>query len=69
MSKKLDDKELEKITGGVLGMSNPVAGMSREQAEEIALSLGPGKDMGSYTTMSGDQFMKWWASVNGIKEE
>ena len=45
-------------------MKNPVAGISREEAWERAISLGSGRDCGSYKTMSAGEFMEWWASSN-----
>ena len=33
-------------------------------ADDVA-ALGDGKDMGSWKTMSGEQFMKWWEDSNG----
>lgn len=69
MEKKveLSEKELEKVDGG-LGMSNPASGISEEEAKKVACALGEGKDMGSWKTMSGDQFMEWWSASNGKKQ-
>lgn len=65
---ELSEDELKQVTGGenrpMMGMANPVAGMTKEQAEAIARELGGGKDMGSWRTMSGDEFMKWWEKSN-----
>ena len=65
---ELSEDELKQVTGGatrpMMGMANPVAGMPKEQAEAIARELGGGKDMGSWRTMSGDEFMKWWEESN-----
>ena len=59
------DAPAPKTVGGMFAsMSNPVAGMPREQAEQIAASLGDGTDMGSWRTMSGEQFLRWWAASN-----
>lgn len=55
----INDKELEAVTGGTLFIANPVANMSETEAEKIAAELGDGKDMGSWKTMSGDEFLKW----------
>ncbi|GEM_PF-2957138 len=51
------------MVGGVQ-MANPVAGLSREEALEIAVALAEGKDMGSWQTMSADEFLRWWADSN-----
>ena len=45
-------------------MPNPVASLTEEQALEIAKELGDGKDMGSWRTMSGEEFMRWWRSCH-----
>ena len=66
---KIKDDDLKDVTGGMLSMKNPVAGMSREEAEHTAIELGEGQDMGSWKTMSGEQFMKWWEASNQIKKE
>lgn len=59
------DAPAPKTAGGMFAsMANPVAGMPREQAEQIAASLGDGTDMGSWRTMSGEQFLRWWAASN-----
>ena len=59
--------EDEHQMGGVQ-IANPVAGMSEEEARAIASALGEGKDMGTWQTMSGDEFMEWWRSANNITE-
>ncbi|MCQ2424179.1 MAG: bacteriocin [Clostridia bacterium] len=61
---ELNEKELSEVTGGALGMSNPVSGITREQAEAMARELGLGKDMGSWRTMSSEDFMAWWRASN-----
>lgn len=66
---ELSGEELEKATGGIMSMTNPAAGISREQAEAIAREFGDGKDMGSWKTMSGEQFLKWWEASNGKNQE
>ena len=48
-------------------MTNPAADISKEKAENITMELGDGKDMGSWKTMSGEQFMKWWEETNRPK--
>lgn len=48
-------------------MTNPAADISKEKAENITMELGDGKDMGSWKTMSGEQFMKWWEETNRSK--
>ena len=63
---ELKDNELENVSGGVLSMVNPVV-IPETQAEHIAMELGDGKDMGSWKTMSGEQFMKWWEETNRPK--
>lgn len=65
----IDEKTLEKVTAGLgtMGMKNPVAGMPKSQALEIAAKLGNGIDDNGVTTMSGEQFMKWWEESNNIK--
>ena len=60
---ELSDDELQEITSGA-GVANPVSGLSREKAEKIAKTLGDGEDHGSWRSMSGEQFMKWWESSN-----
>lgn len=45
-------------------MPNPVSMLSEEEALKIAEDLGPGKSMGSWKTMSGEEFMKWWRSYH-----
>ena len=47
-------------------MTNPVV-IPESQAENIAKELGDGKDMGSWKTMSSEQFMKWWEETNHPK--
>ena len=49
------------VPNGV-GLPNPVASQTREEALRIAAQLGDGKDMGSWRTMSGEQYMQWWES-------
>lgn len=63
---ELNEKELEQVIGG-LGMTNPVSGLTEEEAMKIAEKLGNGRDMGSWRTMSGAQFLEWWQSSR--KEE
>ena len=61
-SKFLKNDDLSSISGG---MKNPVAGLSRDEAERKAKSLGKnGKNMGSWNSQSALDFMKWWASSN-----
>lgn len=62
------DQGIRPMAAGMCGMANPVAGMSREEAERIAAELGDGTDMGTWRTMSGEQFLKWWAASNPQKE-
>ena len=64
---EIKDNELESVSGGVLSMTNPAADISKEKAENITMELGDGKDMGSWKTMSGEQFMKWWEETNRSK--
>lgn len=61
MSEKriLSESALSQIVGGNLSTANPAAGLSREDAEAIAAFLGEGSDMGSWKTMSGQEFMEW----------
>lgn len=58
---ELNEDELSEVLGGV---ANPASGLTRENAEKIAKSLGDGQSQDSFTTMSGDQFMKWWKKSN-----
>lgn len=60
----MDIEELVKTT---LGGSNKMsaAGLSADEARKIAVALDDGKDMGSWKTMSGEQFLKWWESNGG----
>ena len=67
MDKKLNDNVLENVTGGVINMTNPVAGKSREEMEKVAATLGEGQDMGSWKTMSGERFLEWWRESNKEK--
>ncbi len=60
----LTEDELKEVSGGMASMANPVSGMSEEEARRIAEELGEGKDMGSWKTMSKEQFLKWWESSN-----
>ncbi len=60
---KLSEDELKQVTGGQ-GMSNPVAGMPREQAERIAKELDEGTYVGQWYTMTGNEFMEWWRKSN-----
>ena len=55
---EIKNNELENVSGGVFSMANPVV-IPESQAENIAKELGDGKDMGSWKTMSSEQFMKW----------
>lgn len=43
---------------------NPASVLTEEEALKIAEDLGNGKDMGSWKTMSGEAFMKWWRSCH-----
>lgn len=63
---EIKDNELENVSGGVFSMANPVV-IPKTQAENIAKELGDGKDMGSWKTMSSEQFMKWWEETNRPK--
>ena len=63
---EIKDNELENVSGGVFSMANPVV-IPETQAENIARELGDGKDMGSWKTMSGEQFLKWWEETNRPK--
>lgn len=62
--KEIDGKDLEQVNGGCLGMANPVAGLTKDQAIDNALKLGDGMDMGSWGTMSAEQYIRWWAETN-----
>ena len=61
MSEKrvLSESVLSQIAGGNLSMTNPAEGLSKEDAKAMASSLGEGSDMGSWKTMSGQEFMEW----------
>ncbi len=61
---KLSEDELKKVVGGQ-GISNPVAGMSEEEAMRIAQQLDEGTYIGPWQSMSGEQFLKWWRASNG----
>ncbi len=54
-------KEVEKTKSFV---GNPVSGMSKEEAFDIAVQLAEGKDMGSWNTMTAEEFLQWWLSSN-----
>ena len=56
-----------KVTGGLVGMANPVSGMSEEEAMRIANALGEGKNVDSWKTMSGERFLEWWRESNKEK--
>lgn len=45
-------------------MPNPASVLTEDEALKIAEDLGEGKDMGSWRTMSGAEFMKWWRSCH-----
>ena len=64
--KLLNNEELEKVSGGVnfSDVPNPLSIQTKEEALKIAEQLGAGKDMGSWKTMSGEEFMQWWRSVH-----
>ena len=64
-SNNVDNDDLDSVSGGRLcNMKNPVAGLSKEEAEKIAKSLGNGKSMYSWKTQSALDYMKWWAYSN-----
>ena len=64
--KLLNNEGLEKVSGGVnfTDVPNPLSIQTKEEALKIAEQLGAGKDMGSWKTMSGEEFMQWWRSVH-----
>lgn len=64
--KLLNEKELDKVTGGVSSsdIPNPASIQTEEEALKIAGELGDGRDMGSWKTMAGEQYMEWWKSVH-----
>lgn len=57
----LNVDDLEQFAGG---MSNPVAGLTLEQARKRAAELDALKQDVSFSTMTGAQFMEWWAKTN-----
>ena len=72
-SKFLKNDDLSSVSGGKVSddksynMKNPVTGLSREEAELKAKSLGKdGKNMGSWKSQSALDFMKWWADSNNV---
>ena len=62
-SKFLKNDDLSSVSGG---MKNPVAGLTKDQAESYARkNLGKdSKNMGSWKSQSALDYMKWWASSN-----
>lgn len=52
-------------------MPNPVSIMTvtEEEALKIAADLGNGKNVGSWKTMSGQEFMNWWRSCHANKHD
>ncbi len=63
----LYDNDLKKVSGGI---SNPVSGLSYEEAMKKAKELGPDqKDMGGWKQMSQKDFMNWWRSSNKESKE
>ena len=75
--KMLNDVELEKVTGGAKTMveiddqklatgdiRDPADVQTREEALKIAELLGDGKNMGTWQTMSGEQYMQLWDSIH-----
>lgn len=68
--KKPEKKRTTKAFGGqMMNMPNPVSSLTEEEAKAIAESLGDGKDMGSWRTMSGKDFMKWYESSRKKEED
>ncbi len=55
--KLLNNKELERISGGA-------SALTEEEALKIAEMLGDGSDMGTWKTMSGEEFMQLWYSTH-----
>ena len=51
-----------------LVMPNPASVLTEEEALKIAKDLGNGQDMGTWKTMSGDEFMKWWRASHKVKD-
>lgn len=63
----LNNENLEKVAGGI---SNPVSGLSYEEAIKKAKELGSErKDMGGWTRMSERDFMNWWRDSNKESKE
>ena len=64
--KLLNNEELEKVSGGVnfTDVPNPLSIQTKEEALKIAEQLGAGMDMGSWKTMSGEEFMQLWYSTH-----
>ena len=63
---QLSEDELKQVTGGHgISVSNPLAGMSEEEAKRIAQQLDEGTYYGPWVGMSGAQFMEWWKTSNG----
>ena len=60
---ELDEEELKTVSGGI-GMANPVAGMSFDEAYDIAWKLGHGENWGTWETMGAVEFMEWWKASN-----
>ncbi len=65
--KVLNNEELEKVSGGAAfaDIPNPLTIQTEEEARLIADKLGNGNDMGSWKTMSGEEYMQWWRSTHG----
>ena len=63
---ELNEEELAQVTGGHgISISNPLAGMSEEEAKRIAQQLDEGTCFGPWNGMSGEQFLAWWRASNG----
>ena len=71
-SKFLKNDDLSSVSGGkssddkFCDMTNPVAGLTKDQAESYARkNLGKdSKNMGSWKSQSALDYMKWWAFSN-----
>lgn len=60
---ELNEEILNRVGGGI-GMANPVAGMTFDQAFEIAKTLYRGEGRGALETMGPIEFMEWWMESN-----
>ena len=75
--KMLGNEELEKVVGGIesaniVGYGGSAPELPAQQLRDNVYQemfkavdeLGDGKDVGTWKTMSGEEYMQWWRSLN-----